>query len=364
MGIRMLKIKKRENQIVCFIKKLQRNPSEVVLYGAGYCGHEALEALRENKIKVAAVCDDYRIGEKLDGEQITDIQNLMPKENTVILITSGFNEKMKLKLETLHLTKYYQEIDFGRYDKEKESFEWFEKHKAELDKAYQMLEDDASKCWMEELVNYKISRDITTFLGNRYYDCSQYFPKENKLDLRRTDHVFLDLGAFDGDTCLKFLEYCEGKYEKVIAVEASRNNYEKLCTNLKTLQNVELHNVGVYKEKTTLKFEMNDAKNAFVSEQGQSWIDVESVDDILSGQKVTFIKMDIEGAEYDAILGAKQTIRKHTPILAVSVYHFTEDIFRIQLLIEKIHPHYKYYLRHYSPTAIETVLYAVPKEEN
>lgn len=76
---------------------------------------------------------------------------------------------------------------------------------------------------------------------------------------------------------------------------------------------------------------------------------------------ITIIKMDIEGAEYDAILGMKQTLRQH-PVLMVSMYHVVEDLFRLQLLIEELQPGvYDYYIRHYSPTVIETVLYAVPK---
>ena len=81
----------------------------------------------------------------------------------------------------------------------------------------------------------------------------------------------------------------------------------------------------------------------------------------MNGEAVTTIKMDIEGAEYDAILGMEQTLRNH-PVLMVSIYHKVEDLFRLQLLIEKMCPNvYDYYIRHYSPTVIETVLYAVPK---
>ena len=90
-------------------------------------------------------------------------------------------------------------------------------------------------------------------------------------------------------------------------------------------------------------------------------LEVDTVDHILNGEVVTTIKMDIEGAEYDAILGMEKTLENH-PVLMVSIYHKVEDLFRLQLLIEKMCPNaYDYYIRHYSPTVIETVLYAVPK---
>lgn len=114
-----------------------------------------------------------------------------------------------------------------------------------------------------------------------------------------------------------------------------------------------------------MPFSMSDAKNSFAASDGEYMLAVDSVDNILRGRKVSFIKMDIEGAEYDAIRGAYKTIKKMTPILAISVYHLTEDLFRIALEVEKISPDtYDYYLRHYSPTMIETVLYAVPKTHN
>ena len=75
--------------------------------------------------------------------------------------------------------------------------------------------------------------------------------------------------------------------------------------------------------------------------------------------KVTFIKMDIEGAELNALKGSREIIKKYKPRLAVSVYHKKEDLIEIPLYIKELVPEYKLYIRHYSNAAIETVLYAV-----
>ena len=134
--------------------------------------------------------------------------------------------------------------------------------------------------------------------------------------------------------------------------------------NLKHLDNVEYHCIGIFNKPAELTFLVSDAKNSFLSEEGKEIIKVDSIDNILNGQPVTFVKMDIEGAEYEALLGATNTLRRCTPILAISVYHKVEDLYRLQLLIEDICPNtYDYYLRHYSPTIIETILYAVPKQK-
>ena len=172
----------------------------------------------------------------------------------------------------------------------------------------------------------------------------------------------MDCGAYDGDTIRSFLKYVDGNYEKIIAVEAGRKNFERLQKNLAEVPNVEYHNVGVFDRRTQLKFTDDDAKNSFIDESGESVIEMDSIDNILDDKPASFIKMDIEGAEYEALVGAEHTLQKYNPALAVCVYHKVEDLYRLQLLIENTCPHaYDYYLRHYSPTVIETVLYAVPQ---
>lgn len=88
-------------------------------------------------------------------------------------------------------------------------------------------------------------------------------------------------------------------------------------------------------------------------------IEVFKLDDLLADESPSFIKMDIEGAESEALLGAEQIIKKYHPKLAISVYHKPEDIFRIPELILNYHKNYKFYLRHYSYTNSETILYAI-----
>lgn len=73
----------------------------------------------------------------------------------------------------------------------------------------------------------------------------------------------------------------------------------------------------------------------------------------------TYIKMDIEGAEAEALLGAKESIEKNKPKLAICLYHKPDDIFKLPLLVHKINPLYKMYIRHYSNYHTDTLLYAV-----
>jgi len=101
--------------------------------------------------------------------------------------------------------------------------------------------------------------------------------------------------------------------------------------------------------------EMNHGSNV---SKGDTYIDTVSIDERFISEKVSFIKMDIEGAETEAIRGAMNIIKRDKPKLAISIYHKKEDIYEIPLLINEICPEYKFYLRHFSSHLCETVLLA------
>lgn len=351
---------KGSNYVDEILRKLRRVGGAITLYGAGYCGHEALSLLSKHNITVKTICDDFRVGQYLDGIRITDIKSVVPSEELKIFITSGFNQKMKAKLQELSLIDYYHELDFGRYDPEKENYEYFADHIDEINAAYSLLTDEFSKKLFLNLVNYRISRDIS-LLDGMQESTPQYFPEYP--DLRSNQgHYFLDLGAYNGDSISAFLDYTGGFYGGIYAFEASRKNYEILVNNTRNMHDVQCFYLAVSDKKELVSFNVSDAKNSFADEHGQIKLQADSVDNVLAGKPVTFIKMDVEGAEFKALNGAEYTIKTQLPVMAVSVYHFVEDLFRLQLLIEEFCPGlYDFYLRHYSPTVIETVLYAIPK---
>lgn len=145
-------------------------------------------------------------------------------------------------------------------------------------------------------------------------------------------------------------------------MEANKRNYSELLENTASLHDVECVNVAAGREKGKLRFEMDDAKNSYLCDDGRAVVDADTIDNILHGRDAAFVKMDIEGAECDAILGMKDTIKRCRPALAVCVYHKAEDLFRVPLLIDELGGGgYDMFLRHYSPTMIESVLYAAAK---
>lgn len=190
----------------------------------------------------------------------------------------------------------------------------------------------------------------------------QYFDEE--IIKLGDDEVFLDVGVFNAGTTSRFANRVNGNYEKIVLFEPNPSSYKVAQQRLQqeSIENYELIPLGLWNEKDVLRFigeggafgfYGNNTKEEYVE------IPVDRLDDILNQERVTYIKMDIEGSELKALEGATETIIRNRPKLAISLYHKPEDLIQIYHYLSKIVPEYKFYLRHYSIGWAETVLYAV-----
>lgn len=179
------------------------------------------------------------------------------------------------------------------------------------------------------------------------------------------DHdVLLDAGAFNGDSIADFLKLRGSKYRRIIACEPDEMNFRKLEAYVAEsgYQRIRLLRTGLYHRKTELSFRSGSGMESVLDAEGAVTIDVDTVDHICEGEHVSVIKMDIEGAEKDALAGSGQTIRKYHPILMISAYHKKEDLIRIPEAVNRLYDGYIWFFRCHKPLAIDAVLYAVPKD--
>ena len=177
------------------------------------------------------------------------------------------------------------------------------------------------------------------------------------------NEIFVDAGAYNGDTIMKFMEKVKGHYHSIFAFEPDESSIKDLAVSIekRKIRDTFIYNKGAWREKGSIKFntdQENGARSSF-SENGSANVDVESIDNILIGQDATFIKMDIEGSELAALQGAERTIKKSKPKLAICVYHKPEDLITIPQYLKKIVPEYKFFLRHHLFISQELVFYAV-----
>ncbi len=177
-----------------------------------------------------------------------------------------------------------------------------------------------------------------------------YFP--NFLSFK--NEVFVDGGCYDGKSSMDLIKICKD-YKKIYAFEPDKENI-KLINKKFASENIEILPYGLWDEKMELHFS-SGGQGSRIDESGEETISVDSIDNCVD-DCVTYIKMDIEGSELKALLGAKEIIQKYQPKLAISIYHKKEDIIDIPLTILKLNSRYKFFLRHYSPGTYDTVLYA------
>lgn len=204
------------------------------------------------------------------------------------------------------------------------------------------------------------SKTIITIPSDYRNNTSQYF------DLLTPDkhEVFVDCGCFDASTAFRFAGWCGEKgYDKIWCFEPDKASYEickEACAHLKDCQ---VYPYGISDKTGTVSFESDGKESSRIISQYDretgNTIETISLDKFLQGERVTFIKMDIEGAELDALKGVTKIIKAQKPKLAISIYHKAEDIFEIPKLILGIRPDYRLYIRHYSLLSNETILYAL-----
>lgn len=173
------------------------------------------------------------------------------------------------------------------------------------------------------------------------------------------DDVLVDVGAFNGDSILQYVQTYGSGYRKIYAYEISENSYNDLCRNVKAqkLHDVIARRKGAGSVGGEMFIESNEtnhsANRVSRSEDSGQQVEIVPLDEDVE-DTITFLKMDIEGAEQDALLGCEQTIRDHHPKLAICTYHGYEDIWKIPVMIEQMYSGYRFYMRYYGGNAIPT----------
>lgn len=169
--------------------------------------------------------------------------------------------------------------------------------------------------------------------------------------------AFVDAGCFDGADVEKYIKKYSNK-SSVYAFEPDTDNYEICNRKLSKYEHIHLLNIGLGEKEEVVTFCSGEGEWARIDNQGNKSLQINSLDNVVD-EKISFIKMDIEGSEINALLGAKKHIMNDCPMIAVSIYHKREDIIEIPRLLLKLNANYKFRFGHYFVTSSsDTVLYA------
>lgn len=303
----------------------------------------------------------------LKGKTIADLRDSMPKDRKIVLYGAGVIGKECLRYWACD--DRFVGFCSGTKSKQKTGY---------LGCPVMSPEELLAQNELNVVINTTRARDeIAQILEkggyprDQIFDIADYYPQGDGSDpgqyfepefMRYEDEeVFVDAGCFDLECSIRLSRYC-GHVKKVYAFEPDPENYRR-CLARKETENfsqAEILPVGTWSERTVLHFKEDGDVSSCIAETGGSSVCVAPIDEVVDpDERVTFIKMDVEGAELESLKGAKRTILRDKPKLAVCIYHKTEDMVTIPRYIKQLVPEYRLYVRHHSNGNTETVLYAV-----
>lgn len=351
-----------------------RQYEHIILFGAGKSGDYFFQILLAQGLSPTCFCDNYKEkwGKMKNDLAVISFERAVEQyPDAAICITSVFgqeiyhqicNHDIKLKEQIFFVmnTMNWETADFVT---ESHEAEWIAQHYEELMKTYHMMEDEYSQRTMEGILNFRITRNFayikTIVSPTKIYFDEKLFPPEE----RRRFANFIDGGSFTGDTLQTFLQFVGGKgYQSVYCFEPETAAAERLEENIlsSNITGVEVIRAALWDEEGTVAFFESGAGGSSVHKNRGYEVEVKTKTlDGMGLKNIDFIKLDVEGAEYEALLGAKNLIKRDKPILAICVYHKQDDLIKIPQLIKSFNNNYRFYLRQYAEVPFETVLYAI-----
>ena len=186
---------------------------------------------------------------------------------------------------------------------------------------------------------------------------TQYFPDDL---FRLSDHeVFIDCGAYDGDTIDEFRRATADRFDRIVAFEPDPDNFAALRSAINGDPRISIQPYATAARRETLRFSLAST-GSHVADDGECVIEAVALDDSLDGVSPTYIKFDIEGSEPDALEGARNTIARCRPRLAVCVYHAPDHLWTLPLQLSRMLPGSHLTLRTYNADGLDCVCYCLP----
>lgn len=342
----------------CMWDYLRQTDKKIVLYGMGDGAEKIKSVLDDIGVQVADIMasDEFVRGHSFLGFRVKKLSEIEQLYGDSFLILVCFGSQLPEVMEHIYSIAEKHELYAPNVPVVGEglfTLDYAREHRSELEKVYSMLADEQSRLVFENVIRYKLS-------GRLDYLKACESPREEMFDLLHIggEETYVDLGAYNGDTIVEFLNETGMNFKKIYAMEPDHKNYIKLKRRLYMIGSglLEAYNAGAWDCETTMRFSLRAGRSSKVQEDDpQSLanparyreVSMMSVDHMLRGEAATFIKYDVEGSEERAIEGARQTISAHRPKLSVALYHRNEDMFAIPLQIAAINRKYRFYLRHH-----------------
>ncbi len=319
------------------------------MYGTGNGADKIFSVLDSLGINVSDIfaSDGFVRKRTFHGKQVISYSDVIKKYGDDLIILLAFGSDLPDIVERFYMLSskhelYAPDVPVVGHELFNEAFylDNIEKIKA----ARELFADELSKRTYDDIINYRLSgkieylKDHTVGIGSVMKEI-----------LHPQKYIYtVDLGAYVGDTAVSLLDHAPN-ISKIIALEPDSKNFTKLSIAAALNGKIEPHLFAAWNKRDILLFTKGGGRAIKQSDGGKTVeIAAAPADSFLDGRIPDFIKVDVEGAEREALSGCAESIKNHSPELQVAAYHKSRDIFELPLLIHKMNSGYKLYLRRFS----------------
>jgi len=343
-----------------------------VLFGAGRLGQITLAGLRNAGIYPLAFADnDPKLwNTSVHGLQVFSLQEAVARfsQDSMFIITVYTSQPVWEQLTTIGLKVFsFAELAWSYpqtltpHGGVELPFKIFEQAD-DVRKALSLWTDETSR--REYLGQIQWQTSLNRNILPPHLPQNDIYFADELITIERNE-IFVDCGAFDGDTIQEFLKRRKASFERIIAIEPDPVNCKALETRVSALptetkNKIRIIHSAVGSKRDLVTFNATGTAGSSLGD-GNYQVRCVPLDELLNEITPTIIKMDIEGAEPDALLGARHIIEKDAPVLAICLYHAQEHLWQVPLLLQTLNSTYDFFLRRYADECWEIVCYAIPK---
>lgn len=318
---------------------------KVVLYGTGDGADKIIARLEERGIPISGIfaSPGFVRDRKFHNIQVEPFEKLYGRfgKDMIVLMCFGSSrdEVLSYADEISSKCEFYAP-DVPVYGTNLFDSKFCEAHAGEINIVRGLLADELSRKTYDCIINARLT-------GNPIYLKLCEVSQEEADAVLPSDRkgLFADLGAYDGDTVMRYSSLMH-ELTGFIAVEPDRRNMRKLRENTCLINNIEYVQAFVSDKEGTADVNGNIGRGTSLDKEGSREVQTVTIDGLIKGRQTAFIKFDVEGAEAAAIAGGEKTIKEEKPLMNIACYHRSEDIFELPLKVLKLNPGYKVYMRH------------------
>ncbi len=329
---------------------LAKESRPILVYGMGNGADKLIERFNKYGIKIADffASDGFVRGHSFHGYRVKSFSEVKETYDDFVIVLSFASNKSDV-IDMLF--KMEREYDMFVPDmpvagvEEYFDRDFYNSHYSEIRKTLEIFADEKSKEMYASIINYKLSGRLS-YLAEAYSETKEIY----SLFVTENIETIIDAGAYNGDTIREAKEYFLN-LKNVIAIEPDRRNFKKLAkyTEAETKFAIRTINAAAWCNNTDGAFSDSGNRNSTLTatasfEHKETSVSLIRLDSI-ECEKIDYIKYDVEGAEYEALVGSEGLILHDNPALLVSLYHRSRDIFTLPLYLHEKYPFYKFYLR-------------------